>query len=204
MNIVLWIIQIVLGITFLGSGINKLARPRLALVGQLPYVADFSDSQVKGIGTLELLAAIGLIVPPILHVATFLTPLAAVGLILLMGGAIATPVDRRELARVIGRLARLQWDQYPTDHVMTKANYLWDPDGNGIEIYTESPEDGTLGFANGTFVAYDKDGRERSGRDPIDMDELFSHLQPGDSLDGPMPDGTKMGHVHLHVADVDD
>jgi len=61
--------------------------------------------------------------------------------------AIVVP-DRRELARVIGRLARLQWDQYPTDHVMTKANYLWDPDGNGIEIYTESPEDGTLGFAN--------------------------------------------------------
>jgi catechol 2,3-dioxygenase len=117
--------------------------------------------------------------------------------------AIVVP-DRRELARVIGRLAHLQWDQYPTDHVMTKANYLWDPDGNGIEIYTESPEDGTLGFANGTFVAYDKDGRERSGRDPIDMEELFSHLHPGDDVDASMPDGTKMGHVHLHVADVDD
>src|SRR5260370_11646739 len=117
--------------------------------------------------------------------------------------AIVVP-DRHELARVIGRLARLQWDQYPTDHVMTKANYLWDPDGNGIEIYTESPEDGTLGFANGTFVAYDNDGRERSGRDPIDMEELSSHLQPADRLDAPMPDGTKMGHVHLHVADVDD
>jgi catechol 2,3-dioxygenase len=117
--------------------------------------------------------------------------------------AILVP-DRRELARVIGRLSRLRWDQYPTDHVMTKANYLWDPDGNGIEIYTESPEDGTMGFANGTFVAYDKDGRERSGRDPIDMEELFSHLQAGDPLDAPMPSGTKMGHVHLHVADVDD
>src|SRR5713226_8654673 len=76
MNIVLWIIQILLGITFLGSGITKLARPRLALVGRLPYVADFSDSQVKGIGTLALLAA--------------------VGLILLMGGAIATHARRRE------------------------------------------------------------------------------------------------------------
>ena len=116
--------------------------------------------------------------------------------------AILVP-DRRELARVISRLARLRWDQYPTDHVMTKANYLWDPDGNGIEIYTESPEDGTLGFANGTFVAYDKDGRERSGRDPIDLGELFSHLLPDDRLDEPMPSGTKMGHVHLHVADVE-
>jgi catechol 2,3-dioxygenase len=117
--------------------------------------------------------------------------------------AILVP-DRRELARVISRLARLRWDQYPTDHVMTKANYLWDPDGNGLEIYTESPEDGTLGFANGTFVAYDKDGRERSGRDPIDLGELVSHLRPEDRLDEPMPSGTKIGHVHLHVADVED
>src|SRR6266566_1386947 len=55
--------------------------------------------------------------------------------------AIVVP-DRRELARVVARLGHMGWDQYPTDHVMTKANYLWDPDGNGIEIYTESPEDG--------------------------------------------------------------
>jgi len=112
--------------------------------------------------------------------------------------------DRRELARVIARLGRLRWDQYPTDHVMTKANYLWDPDGNGIEIYTESPEDGTMGFGNGTFVAYDKDGKPRSGRDPIDLEELFSHLHEDDALDAPMPDETRMGHVHLHVADVED
>src|SRR6266550_3292341 len=117
--------------------------------------------------------------------------------------AIVVP-DRRELARVIGRLARLRWEQYPTDHVMTKADYLSDPDGNGIEIYTESPEDGTMGFGNGTFVAYDKDGKPRSGRDPIDLDELFSHLREDDRLEVPMPEATKMGHVHLHVADVDE
>ncbi len=117
--------------------------------------------------------------------------------------AIVVP-DRRELARVIARLGRLGWDQYPTDHVMTKADYLWDPDGNGLEIYVESPEDGTMGFANGTFVAYDKDGRPRSGREPIDLGEMFSHLAPEDRLDAPMPAGTRMGHVHLHVADVED
>ena len=110
--------------------------------------------------------------------------------------------SRRELARVIARLGALGWDQYPTDHVMTKANYLWDPDGNGIEVYTETPEDGTMGFANGTFVAHDKDGRPRSGRDPIDLEELFSQLTKDDGLEAPMPAGTKMGHVHLHVADV--
>jgi len=112
--------------------------------------------------------------------------------------------DRRELARVIARLGRLRWDQYPTDHVMTKANYLWDPDGNGIEVYTESPEDGTMGMVNGTFGAWDKDGNPRSGREPIDLEELFSHLREDERLDEPMPPATKMGHVHLHVADVDD
>ncbi|MDQ6721143.1 MAG: VOC family protein [Candidatus Dormibacteraeota bacterium] len=112
--------------------------------------------------------------------------------------------DRRELARVIARLGALRWDQYPTDHVMTKANYLWDPDGNGIEVYCESPEDGTLGFANGTFVAYDRDGRQRSGRDPIDLTELFSNLADSDSIESPLPEATRMGHVHLHVADVEE
>jgi catechol 2,3-dioxygenase len=112
--------------------------------------------------------------------------------------------DRRELARVIARLGHLRWDQYPTDHVMTKANYLWDPDGNGIEIYTESPEDGTMGMVNGTFGAWDTEGRPRSGREPIDLEELFSHLREDDRLDTPMPPATRMGHVHLHVADVDD
>ena len=117
--------------------------------------------------------------------------------------AIVLP-DRRGLARVIARLGRLRWDQYPTDHVMTKANYLWDPDGNGIEIYVESPEDGAMGMVNGTYGAWDKDGRPRSGRDPIDLEEMFSHLKPDDRLDEPMPAGTKMGHIHLHVADVDE
>jgi catechol 2,3-dioxygenase len=36
------------------------------------------------------------------------------------------------------------------------------------------------------------------------MEELFSHLAEDDSLDAPMPGGTKMGHVHLHVADTSD
>ena len=117
--------------------------------------------------------------------------------------AILVP-DRRELARVVARLGALGWEQSPTDHLTTKANYLWDPDGNGIEVYAESPEDGTLGFADGTMVAYDKAGRQRSGRDPIDLDELFSHLSESDSLRSPMPEDTKMGHVHLHVADVEE
>jgi catechol 2,3-dioxygenase len=117
--------------------------------------------------------------------------------------AIVVP-DRRELARVVARLGALRWDQYPTDHVMTKANYLWDPDGNGIEVYAETPEDGTMGFANGDFVVVDSQGRQRSGRDPIDLPELLGHLAEDDDLKAPMPEGTRMGHVHLHVGDVNE
>ena len=112
--------------------------------------------------------------------------------------------SRRELARVVARLGQLGIDQYPTDHVMTKSDYIWDPDGNGIEIYCESPEDGTFAFAAGTFAAYDNQGRMRSGRDPIDIPALMAELRPEDRLDDPLPPGTRMGHVHLHVRDVDE
>jgi uncharacterized membrane protein YphA (DoxX/SURF4 family) len=97
MNIALWVIQGLLAITFLASGLNKLARPRLALAGQLPYVEDFSDAQIKAIGTFEVLASVGLVVPPLVNVATLLTPLAAVGLVVLMGGAVVTHVRRNEV-----------------------------------------------------------------------------------------------------------
>jgi catechol 2,3-dioxygenase len=112
--------------------------------------------------------------------------------------------NRRELARVVARLGSLRVPQSPTDHTMTKSDYLWDPDGNGIEIYAESPEDGTWLMGNGQFGAIDKDGRQRSGRDPIDLPKLFSELFPDDRLDAPLPDETKMGHVHLHVRNVDE
>jgi uncharacterized membrane protein YphA (DoxX/SURF4 family) len=100
MNIALWIIQVLLAVVFVASGFSKVARPRLALADRMPYVQDFSDAQIKGIGVLELLAAIGLVVPPLLHVATFLTPLAAVGLVLLMIGAAATHLRRHETQMV--------------------------------------------------------------------------------------------------------
>jgi catechol 2,3-dioxygenase len=110
--------------------------------------------------------------------------------------------DRRELARVIGRLASIRYPQAPTDHTMTKSDYLSDPDGNGIEIYVESPEDGFFGMEDGAFLARDTAGNLRSGRDPMDLDEMLSHLEPGDRLDAPLPAETRMGHVHLHVRDV--
>lgn len=118
--------------------------------------------------------------------------------------AILVP-SRKELARAVARLYSLRYPNSPTDHVMTKSDYLWDLDGNGIEIYTETPEDGTWNFtSDGEYAARDKDGNLRSGRDPIDLKELFGKLGGDDDLLAPMPDATKMGHVHLHVRDLDE
>ena len=109
----------------------------------------------------------------------------------------------RELARVEARLSSLRYPNYPTDHTISKSIYLWDPDSNGIEIYKETPEDGTFIFDGNDLVIRDREGNLRSGRDPIDLDWLLGHLKPEDRFDKPIPDGTSMGHVHLHVADLD-
>jgi catechol 2,3-dioxygenase len=109
---------------------------------------------------------------------------------------------RRELARVIARLIERGYPNYPTDHLMTETTYLDDPEGNGIEVYADTPEDGVFSFAEGRFEARDAQGNARSGRDPLDLDELFRHLSPSDDLDAALPPATRIGHVHLHVSDL--
>lgn len=112
--------------------------------------------------------------------------------------------NRKELARAIARLFALRWANYPTDHLMTKTTYLTDPEGNEIELYADTPEEGTFAFVNGEVVARDRNGVERSGRDPLDVEALFRELTPDDQLDLPLPEGTTIGHVHLYVADLDE
>jgi len=111
--------------------------------------------------------------------------------------------NRRALARAIGRLFSLRYLNYPTDHIMTKTTYLDDPEGNNIELYTESPEDGTMTIVNGIPEARRADGTLSDGREPLDVEALFRELTPDDRLDEPMPPDTKIGHFHLYVADLD-
>ena len=111
---------------------------------------------------------------------------------------------RRELARAMARLFALKYQNYPTDHIMTKTTYLDDPEGNGIELYTESPEDGWMGMENGEFIARRADGMLSNGREALDVEALLSHLAADDKLDGHIPLETRIGHVHLHVRDVDE
>ena len=108
MNNALWIIAGLLALAFLASGAMKLARPKEKLAASgMGVVEDFSAGTVKAIGTLEVLAAVGLILPAALDIAPVLVPLAAVGLVLLMVGAIITHLRRHEARPIVVNLALL-------------------------------------------------------------------------------------------------
>jgi catechol 2,3-dioxygenase len=111
---------------------------------------------------------------------------------------------RRELARAIARLFSLRYPNYPTDHVITKTTYLDDPEGQNIELYTDTPEDGTGTVVDGEYVVRHADGTPSNGREPLDIEALFQELAPEDRLEDPMPPDTKIGHVHLYVANMDE
>jgi uncharacterized membrane protein YphA (DoxX/SURF4 family) len=97
MNIVLWILQSLLALAFLFTGSSKLAQPKEALAQRgMAYVEDFTTTQVKLIGAAEVLAAIGLILPWATGIASVLTPIAAIGLAVIMVGAILTHRRRKE------------------------------------------------------------------------------------------------------------
>ena len=108
--------------------------------------------------------------------------------------------SRRELAWA--RLSVLKYRNHPTDHIMTKTTYLDDPEGNGIELYAESPEDGIFTVENNDFVTRRADGTLSDGREPLDVKALFSLLSEDDKLDAPIPSETRVGHVHLYVRNV--
>jgi len=112
--------------------------------------------------------------------------------------------NRRELARVISRLFAQRWPNYPTDHIMTKTTYLDDPEGNNIELYCESPEDGIFEVRNGDIYSRHADGRPSDGRELLDLEALFSHLAEDDSLDQPVPPEVHMGHFHLYVSNLNE
>jgi catechol 2,3-dioxygenase len=102
---------------------------------------------------------------------------------------------RRDLAVAIRRLveARIPLDG-ASDHLVSEALYLHDPDGNGIEIYRDRPRvewphvDGSLEMA--TL--------------PLDLEDIITELPPAGAKDAVAPPGTRMGHVHLQVSDLDE
>nr|BFD95851.1 DoxX family protein [Kitasatospora sp. Xyl93] len=99
MNVALWIVACLLATAYLLGGALKVVAPKERIAAAGPsghWVEDFSPGGVKAIGAVEVLAAVGLVLPAVLGIAPVFVPLAAVGLVLLMAGAAAVRWRRRE------------------------------------------------------------------------------------------------------------
>ena len=102
MNIVLWAVQVVMAALFFMGGTVKLTQPKakLAAATNMAWAEDFSQGTVRLIGGLEVLGAVGLILPALTDIAPWLTPLAGLGLVLTMLGAALTHTRRGEYSMI--------------------------------------------------------------------------------------------------------
>lgn len=99
--------------------------------------------------------------------------------------------DRARLAQALRRVAATDWGLTgASDHLVSEALYTSDPEGNGIEIYRDRPRD-EWPRENGAL---------QMDTLPLDLAELLTEEDPSGSA-GIAP-GTRMGHVHLNVADI--
>lgn len=98
MNIALWIVQGFLAVVYLAAGGLKVVRPRerLAASGNLDWMKDASDAGVKAVGLVEILGALGVILPWLTGIASILTPIAAAGLVVVQIGALRVHLVRSE------------------------------------------------------------------------------------------------------------
>ena len=109
MNLALWIVAGLLAAVFLFAGSSKLFIPRekLAKAPGGGWTLDFSAGFVKALGAVEILGAVGLILPALLDIAPVLVPLAALGLALIMTGAVITRIRRHEPKPMVADLIYL-------------------------------------------------------------------------------------------------
>jgi uncharacterized membrane protein YphA (DoxX/SURF4 family) len=103
MDVLAWILTGVLAVVFLGAGLAKLTTPHNKLTAnpQMAWATDFSAAQVRGIGAVEVLGAVGLVLPWLLDVAPVLSAVAALGLAGVMVGAALTHRRRGEGQQVV-------------------------------------------------------------------------------------------------------
>src|SRR5690606_18863228 len=111
---------------------------------------------------------------------------------------------RADLARFVLRAMKGGQRIAPTDHLVTEAVYMWDMDGNGIELTFETPWRGTLGSPEKGAYGTTADGRPHSGREPIDVENLLAEIGVDADTSIGLPAGTRIGHVHVHVHSLDD
>lgn len=100
MDLTVWIIQGILALMFLMAGIMKSTQPKDKLVKSLPWVNDFSLQTVRFIGISELTGAIGIILPQLTGIYPILSPIAAVGLAIIMVLAASHHIRKNEYKEV--------------------------------------------------------------------------------------------------------
>lgn len=99
--------------------------------------------------------------------------------------------DRAALGRFVRHLAREGERAGSADHLVSEALYLRDPDGLGIEVYADRPRSEWRWRERQLLMA----------TEPLDLTDLA--LAAGDEPWDAAPPGTRMGHVHLHVGDLE-
>ena len=99
--------------------------------------------------------------------------------------------DRAALGRFAGHLARMGAPAGSSDHLVSEAIYLQDPDGLGIEVYADRPRASWQRAPSGELAM---------ATEPLDVASLLRAA--GDSPWTGMPQGTVLGHMHLHVGDL--
>jgi catechol 2,3-dioxygenase len=106
--------------------------------------------------------------------------------------AILVP-SRRDLALALRRVLRSEWSLTgASDHLVSEALYLNDPEGNGIEVYRDRPREDWR-YANGEL---------QMSTMPLDLEALVAESSHANGEPAGMPHGTRIGHVHLNVSDL--
>jgi uncharacterized membrane protein YphA (DoxX/SURF4 family) len=101
MNVFLWIVQALLAVAFLLAGSTKIFQPKEKLTKQMAWAEPLAPGAIKAIGAAEVLGALGVVLPWATGIAKVLTPIAAVGLAVVMIGAIITHVRRKEYSALL-------------------------------------------------------------------------------------------------------
>ena len=107
MDQALWIMAGLLAGLYLVAGSGKLIMQKEKYAAKAHWAEDFSAGSIKTIGALEVLAAVGLILPAVLDIAPTLVPMAALGLVMIMVGAVIIRIRRREAMYLVADLILL-------------------------------------------------------------------------------------------------
>lgn len=164
------------------------------VVRDLPMVSSWYQ-QIMGLAPMEKTASgetLGVAGRPLLTLTTegnaALAPRNAPGL---FHTAFLVP-NRIELGRWLAHIAHNNVPlQGASDHLVSEAIYLGDPEGNGIEVYRDRPRE---------EWNYIEDGMVKMATLPLDLQAIYDEA-PKDKWDG-MAGGTAIGHIHLQVSDI--